>query len=177
MVDNKIMELYLDGYIELEIINILNKKYDDVKKCINTLDQELKKIHKVARNKNKKIIKLNRDRIKKLYVKGYSSKEISNFLELTEERVRKYITRNFLEYKEIHRNNRLEQKSIKRAIDTQVNSYMSNKSFLKQNRQAYKYNKNLNIVFDEKNGVRTNDVPKAFYREANIKDYSRIIHI
>ncbi|MCR1821888.1 hypothetical protein [Terrisporobacter muris] len=174
--NNEIIELYLNGYIELEIVNMLNKKYDYVKKCIeNTLDYELKKIHKMSRNKNKKIIKLNRDRIKSLYLKGYNSKEISNILELKEDRVRQYITRNFLEYKEIHRHNRLKEKDIKRAIDNQVNSFISNKNFLKQNRQAYKYNKNMNITFDEKNnGVRTDDVPKTFYRE-NTEEWNTYI--
>ena len=85
-------------------------------------------------------------------------------LELKYDRVRKFISRNFLlDYKEIHKKNREQEKSIKRAIDNKVNSYITNQNFLKQNRQAYKYNQNMNITFDDSIGVKTDDVPKTFY--------------
>ena len=162
---SKINNLYLEGYILIEIANILSLEYEYVKEVIESkLCKELNKAHLIARNNKKKIIKLNRERIKNLYIKGYNYNEISQMLELKYDRVRKFISRNFLlDYKEIHKKNREQEKSIKRAIDNKVNSYITNQNFLKQNRQAYKYNQNMNITFDDSIGVKTDDVPKTFY--------------
>lgn len=158
----EILELYLEGYITREICQKTSLEYSEVNDIIESIQDERKK-HKIAREKNKKIIKLNRERIKELYIKGYNANEISKILELKYDRVRKFIFRNFLEYKDIHKENRTKEKSIKRAIDNDVNSYITNDNFLKFNRQAYKYNENMNITFDDSIALRTYDVPKTFY--------------
>lgn len=151
---NRVENLYIRGYNYKEIYNILNTQVDleSIEKYITRLNVKYK--HKKARF----------ERIKDLYRRGYNHKEIAKIMIDNTNTIRNYICRNYSKYREEHILNRKLNKDIKRALDSTNNSYISNSSFLKQNRQAYKYNDNMNITFDESvNGVRTLDTPKTFY--------------
>lgn len=92
-----------------------------------------------------------KDRIKELYINGYNSKEISNITGFTQDSIKKCISRNFQEYKFIHRENRQIKKDSLKAIN-------------KMNRQSFNYDKNYNLIFDEERGKRPNDLPKKIKR-------------
>lgn len=111
-------------------------------------------------------MRVNKEKVKDYYTRGYNAKEIGKFLNLKADTVQRCINRNFSDLKFNHRKARALNKDIKRALDNTNNSYISNSSFLKQNRQAYSYNRNMNITFDEKsNGERTIDTPKTYYHK------------
>ena len=56
------------------------------------------------------------------------------------------------------------------------NSFISNSSLLKYNRQSYKYNKNNNLVFNEERGRKPIDLPKTYYVPKNL-EYNEKINI
>jgi hypothetical protein len=114
-------------------------------------------------------LRIDKNKVRELYVKGYNAKEISSILskikevDIKSDTVQRCINRNFSDLKLNHTKARNLNKDIKRSIDIMNNSFMSNSSLLKYNRQSYKYNKNGNLVFDEERGKRPNDLPKNFY--------------
>lgn len=159
-----IKQLYLKGHNEKEIFSIIKSNL--------YVDTEFNfKIENIEQYINKDLVKYKRNyrsmrlqRIKILYSNGYNYKEISKLIKDNTNTIKSFIFRNCQSERVNHLYNRRENKYIKKAIDNTNNSYISNSSLLKQNRQAYTYNKNLNITFDEKvNGVRTIDTPKTFY--------------
>lgn len=105
-----------------------------------------------------------KDRIKELYINGYNSKEISNITGFTQDSIKKCISRNFQEYKFIHRENRQIKKDSLKAINKMNRQYMDDSSLLKMNRQSFNYDKNYNLIFDEERGKRPNDLPKKIKR-------------
>lgn len=118
-------------------------------------------------------LRLNKDEVKELYVRGYNAKEIANILKnrgqinIKSDTVQRCINRNFYKLKSEHKKNRDINKDIKKSIDNMNNSFMSNSSLLKMNRQRYNYNKNGNLVFDESIGKRPYDLPKTYYIRNN----------
>ncbi|CEK36494.1 transcriptional regulator [[Clostridium] sordellii] len=160
----KIKQLYLKGHNAKEIFSIINNNIyldegfnfniENIEKYINDDLNKYKRNYRSMRSQ----------RIKILYANGYNYKEIAKIIKDNMYTIRTNINRNCFNCKEDHIRNRALSKEIKRTIDNTNNSYISNSSLLKQNRQAYTYNKNLNITFDENvNGVRTIDTPKTFY--------------
>ena len=114
---------------------------------------------------------LDKNRVKELYIKGYNAKEISNILFeknkvlIKSDTIQRCINRNFSDFKFQHRKARCLNRDIKKSIDIMNNSFISNRSLLKYNRQAYNYNKNGNLVFDIENGKKPMDIPKTYYKE------------
>lgn len=152
----KINDWYSSGYSSDEIVIKLNNKFtsERIEEYISSNLIKSKKEHKYARKK----------RIEDYYIRGLNAKEIAKRILIKSDTIQRHINRHLYMYKDQHSKNRIENRYIKKAIDNTNNSYISNSSLLKQNRQAYTYNKNLNITFDEKvNGVRTIDTPKTFY--------------
>lgn len=119
-------------------------------------------------------MRLDKNKIKELYLKGYNAKEISNLLNEKHDTIRRCVNRNFADLKFQHRKARDLNRDIKRAVDSMNNSFISNSSLLKYNRQSYRYNKNNNLVFDEKRGRRPVDLPKAYYVPKNLEDKKKI---
>ena len=113
-------------------------------------------------------MRLDKEEVKKLYLKGHNSKEISNILNEKHDTVRRCINRNFSYLKFEHRKARDLNRDIKRAVDNMNNSFISSSSLLKYNRQSYRYNRNGNIVFNEDRGKRPVDLPKAYYVIKNL---------
>lgn len=154
----KVNNLYSLGYVADEIVIKLNNKFklENIEDYINSNLVRFKNVHKNSRKK----------RIEDYYRRGLNAKEISKRMLMKSDTIQRYINRNLHMYKNQHSKNRMENRYIKKAIDNTNNSYISNSSLLKQNRQAYTYNKNLNITFDENvNGVRTIDTPKTYYHK------------
>lgn len=160
--NERVKELYINGYGAKEIANLLNDKHDRVRQYINRHLKEYKNVH--LENKST-IIKEN---IKNLYIRGYSAKEISQITNTSYATIRKHISLYLSCYKEEHLENRNRNKEIIKAIDNMNNSYIPNSSFLSWNRQSYDYNKNGNLVFNEDRGSRPKDVPKTFYQKSGM---------
>ena len=93
-------------------------------------------------------MRIDKNKVRELYVKGYNAKEISSILskikevDIKSDTVQRCINRNFSDLKLNHTKARNLNKDIKRSIDIMNNSFMSNSSLLKYNRQSYKYYKN-----------------------------------
>lgn len=100
-----------------------------------------------------------------MYVKGLNYKEIAKAMNYKSDSVRQCIHRNFRHLSFEHRKNRDLNKSIIRAINQDNNSYIGSNALLRWNRQSYDYNKNGNLVFNEKRGTRPKDLPKSFSKK------------
>lgn len=163
----RIKRLYLEGYTAKEIALAVNKSEGSVKMFIKRNLNEFKKLHKEQKELRACLDKQDQfNKIKELYLKGYNAKEIAKLLELSHGHIRNYISENLKGYGFEHRKARDLNKSIIKAINSTNNSYISNVSFLRQNRQSYKYDRNGNLAFDESTrGTRTIDVPKKFYKK------------
>lgn len=166
----KIKELYLLGHSSKQIADILGKKDATIRKFINRNLKEFDKLHE----EKAKLIRANtkldvKEKIKELYLKGYNAKEIAKMLQKSHGYIRNLISTNLRECSKDHRKARDLNKSIINAINSMNNSYISDASLLRQNRQSYKYDKNFNLVFDEESrSTRPHDVPKKFYRREAI---------
>lgn len=150
-----IKHFYMSGYTAKEISDFLYESYDKVRKYIYRHLSDCKEEH--LNNKGL--------RRKTLYLKGYNAIEIAKILDEKSANVRKYISLHLSNYKEDHLKNRAMNKEIKKSIDYMNNSYMGNRAILDWNRQSYNYNKNGNLVFNEKHGARPKDLPKYFYKK------------
>lgn len=157
--NEKVKELYIDGYGAKEIANLLNDNYDRVRQYINRHLKEYKNVHL----ENKSTIM--NENIKNLYIRGYTAKEISQITNTSYATIRKHISLNLSTHKKEHLENKNRNREIIKAIDNMNNSYIPNSSFLSWNRQSYDYNKNGNLVFNENRGNRPKDVPKTFYQK------------
>ena len=164
---NKIRELYIKGYSVKEIAVELKRSEGSVKMFITRNLKDFKKVHQEQLRIRKGIKKLSQfDFIKEKYLEGYNAKEIATMLNLKHGYIRNYISENFKQYGHKHRKARDLNKTIKKVVSSMANSYMSNSSLLRQNRQSYKYDKKGNIEFDETTrSARPSDMPKKFYRK------------
>lgn len=138
----KVKKLYLIGYNSKEIAELLNIE--------NAKELNLRKV-------------------KALYLMGATSKEIIEVVlfkdkVIKNDTIQRCINRNFSDCKFQHRKNRELNKELKKSVDNMNNSFISNRSLVRLNRQSYKYNKNNNLVFNEERGLKPQDMPKVFYR-------------
>lgn len=162
---DKIRQMYLDGYTTKEIAKELNKSEGSVKMFIRRNLKGFQKVHKKQMEIKKSISKTNKlDRIKQLYVQGLNAKEIANILDESHGSIRNTIHLNFKEFRKEHIKSRDLNKAIIKAVKRMNNSYMSDLSLLKQNRQSFKYDKNNNLEFDQENRAnKPNDIPNKIY--------------
>ena len=164
MRDN-IREMYLAGYTVKEIAKELNKSEGSVKMFISRNLKGFEKVHKKQIEIKKSILKTNKlDRIKQLYVQGLNAKEIANILGESHGHIRNTINQNLKEFRKEHIKSRDLNKSIIKTVKRMNNSYMSDLSLLKQNRQSFKYDKNNNLEFDKENREsKPADIPNKIY--------------
>ncbi|MGL5652138.1 MAG: helix-turn-helix transcriptional regulator [Paraclostridium sp.] len=103
-------------------------------------------------------------KIGKYYEQGYTSKEIANILQVTDCSIRQTICRNFSHLKEIHNNNKKLNHESRMLIEKRCKKFISDTALLKQNRQSYNYDKDYNLVFNEKRGEIPNGLPSKYMR-------------
>lgn len=162
---DKIREMYLAGYTVKEIAKELDKSEGAVKMFIRRNVKGFEKVHKKQMEIKKSLLKTNRlDRIKQLYVQGLNAKEIANILGESHGHIRNTINLNFKEFRKEHVKSRDLNKAIIKTVKRTNNSYMSDLSLIKQNRQSFKYDKNNNLEFDQENREnKPADVPNKIY--------------
>lgn len=109
--------------------------------------------------------KSNKERIESLYKKGLSASEISERLEsISVSSVQKYITRNFKHLRDIHKENRKTRQDSLRILREQEKRIISDSALLRYNRQSYNYDKDYNLVFNEKRGAIPDGLPSKYMR-------------
>lgn len=168
---NRVRELYINGYSVKQIADELKKSEGSIKMFINRNLKDFKKVHEEQKRLRKGLERLDEfEYIKEKYIEGYNAKEIAIILDKSHGHIRNYISINLKEYGFKHRKARDLNREIKKVVRYMNNSFMSDSSLLKQNRQSYKYDKNFNIEFDEKTrSSRPGDAPKKYYRRNSIR--------
>ncbi|HDX7085982.1 TPA: hypothetical protein RQA65_003493 [Clostridioides difficile] len=153
----EVRKLYTKGYNAKEIAHILHKNIDMIEKNIIRNCEDLKKIHK---KNNQKIVDI--ETIRRLYTKGYSAKEIADTLNKETNTVNLCIYRNCEDLKKIHKENRIIRKDTLKLLDRHNKTHISDSSFLKYNRQSYENDRNGNLKFNDKRGLKPYDIPKKY---------------
>ncbi|MCC0699478.1 hypothetical protein KGF42_08565 [Clostridioides sp. ZZV15-6383] len=157
---DKVKELYSEGYNAREIADILNKEANTVKLYIYRNCVDLKNIHK---KNNEKVVDI--ETVKRLYTKGYKAKEIADILNKEANTVNLCIYRNCVDLKNIHKENRIIRKDTLKLLDRHNKTHISDSSFLKYNRQSYENDRNGNLKFNDKRGLKPYDIPKKYKKK------------
>lgn len=92
---------------------------------------------------------LDKQKVKELYLEGKNYYSIANILKANPETVRKCIYRNLREFRSSHEAEKIRQKEINRITRYESKSYMSDITFIKKNRSAYKTDIKGNIILDK----------------------------
>ena len=88
-------------------------------------------------------------KVKTLYLQGYNAVEIADKIKAGIEATRKCIQRNFKNCKEKHEAAvKQRQKEVVRAVNYESKKYISDRSFIQKNRNAYKTLPDGDIVID-----------------------------
>ncbi|HAU4845819.1 TPA: hypothetical protein KPG21_000006 [Clostridioides difficile] len=153
----EIRKLYSEGYNTKEIARVLHKNIDMIEKNIIRNCGDLKKIHK---KNNEKAVDI--EAVRRLYLKGYSAKEIADTLNKETNTVNLCIYRNCEDLKKIHKENRIIRKDTLKLLDRHNKTHISDSSFLKYNRQSYENDRNGNLKFNDKRGLKPYDIPKKY---------------
>lgn len=157
----EVKRLYEMGYVAREIAEQLDERVDTVRYQIHKKFKDSRDTHRLNKEKNRP-----GDKIKDLYVKGYNVVEISKVLKLDKNNVKMHVSRNLSLFKDQHEKVRKENEEIKRVVSKMSKNYMNDYSLLKMNRQSYDYDKNYDLVYNEKSrGIRPCDLPKKYKKE------------
>lgn len=155
----KIRALYEEGYIPSEIASKIDEKVDTVRNHIYKNFKGSRAIHLENREKRPN------DKIKDLYCKGYTIVEISKILNIKRDNVKNHYYRNLTEYRPKHEEARNLNNEIKQLVERQCKDYISDHALLKINRQSYDYDKNNDLVYNEKRGAIPGGLPKKYKNE------------
>nr|WP_195366184.1 hypothetical protein [[Eubacterium] tenue] len=116
----------------------------------------------MSEKKVARIDKNTRKRIGDLYKKGLTSKQISGVVKASDVAIRKCISRNFIEYKSEHEENKKLIKESNSLIEKTYKRFISDQALLKQNRQSYIYDEKFNLIFDSNRGPIPNGLPAKY---------------
>ncbi|MDQ0149601.1 helix-turn-helix domain-containing protein [Eubacterium multiforme] len=106
-----------------------------------------------------------------MYKKGYTANEISKTMGRTKGAIQKEIQKFKKELKEKEELTRIakiknkERKDAVRALNHEVNSFISNRALIDKNRQHYKTNKKGDLILNKNDYTYTNDMPKCLKKE------------
>lgn len=119
---------------------------------------------------------LDKQKVKELYLEGKNYYSIANILKANPETVRKCIYRNLREFRISHEAEKIRQKEINRITRYESKSYMSDITFIKKNRSAYKTDSEGNIILDKSVvPVVTFDTPMRLANENSQSSINRRI--
>jgi|GEM_PF-1016348 len=115
------------------------------------------------------ILFLDKEKVKELYLSGYTTKEISKIVNAKEDAVRKCINRNFKLLREKHFYAKAVRKEALKAISYEAKKGISDKPFIESNKSIYKMRKNGDIVIDRAVApVTTWDTPTRLSKEKDL---------
>lgn len=118
-----------------------------------------------------------RHQIQDLYLKGFNAVEICSALSLEGQkeidRVRKYIQRNFKEFKKAHEFKVKQRKDVLKVLDYENKRFMSDKCVVKKNPSAYRNDSRGDLVrIKEEDFVFPQDMPKKL-RNVDGREYQK----
>lgn len=108
------------------------------------------------------------ERIKEMYIKGYSASKITKIinrefgLEIKLGAITKYIQRNLKDCKAEHNKNKAIIRDCRRVVSNSSRSYMGTKQLIMWNRQSYKADSAGNLRYDSTRGKAPADLPKRY---------------
>lgn len=123
-----------------------------------------------------------REKILYMLKKGYTAREIANCTGRTKEAIKKEIQRikkRLENVKEIEKQANLKKRDRKealRALNSEVNSFISNSALIDKNRQHYKTSKKGDLVLKKGGYLYTDDMPKRYTNEEGRKWRNAIKH-
>ena len=109
---------------------------------------------------------LDKEKVKEMYLKGYSATDIAKRLNASLHATQKCIQRNMKGFKKIHNATKEFNKEVERVTKREARQYMSDKDFIRRNKSIYKTNKNGDIVLNKSiSGTVSFDTPRRFVNE------------
>lgn len=119
---------------------------------------------------------IDKEKVKELYLKGYSSVLIAGELKCKPETVRKCIERNFRQFKDSHLAIKMKNKEIDRITRQESKQYMSDVTFIKKNRSIYTTTIDGDLVIDKNIApVVSFDTPKRLKNENSLNEVNKRI--
>ncbi|MDB2090458.1 DNA-binding response regulator [Clostridium paraputrificum] len=109
---------------------------------------------------------LDKEKVKEMYLKGYSASDIAKKLNASRYAVQKCIQRNMRLLKKSHDIAKEFNKEVAKVTRREAKQYMSDKDFIRRNKSIYKTNENGDIVLNkEVSGIVSFDTPRRFVNE------------
>mgnify|MGYP000010625975 FL=1 len=109
---------------------------------------------------------LDKEKVKEMYLKGYSASDIAKRLNASRHAVQKCIQRNMRLLKKSHDIAKEFNKEVKKVTRREAKQYMSDKDFIRRNKSIYKTNKNGDIVLNKSiSGTVSFDTPRRYVNE------------
>lgn len=109
---------------------------------------------------------MDKEKVKELYLSGYTTKEISKIVNAKEDAVRKCINRNFKLLREKHFYAKAVRKEALKAINYEAKKDIGDKAFVESNMSIYKMKESGDIIINKKVApIVTYDTPKRLGRE------------
>lgn len=114
---------------------------------------------------------MDKEKIKELYLSGYTTKEISEIISAKEATVRKCINRNFKFLREKHFYAKAVRREALKALNYEAKKNIGDKAFVESNMSIYNMKINGNIVINKRIApITTYDTPKRLSREKNLTE-------
>lgn len=112
---------------------------------------------------------MDKEKLKKLYLSGYTVKEISEILNSKENTVKIFIKRNFKDLREKHFYANKSRREAIKALNYEAKRDMGDKSFIESNMSIYKMKKTGDIIINKEVApVTTYDTPKRLSKEKDL---------
>ena len=112
---------------------------------------------------------MDREKIKKLYLLGYTTKEIAAIINENENSIKTCIRRNFRNLREKHFYANKMRKEALKALDYEAKKDIGNKAFIENNMSIYTMKENGSIVINKAVApLVTYDTPKRLSREEDL---------
>lgn len=114
---------------------------------------------------------MDKEKLKKLYLSGYTVKEISEILNSKENTIKIFIKRNFKDLREKHFYANKSRREALKALNYEAKKDISDKAFVERNKSIYKMKQSGNIVIDRTVApVTTYDTPTRLSREKDLTE-------
>lgn len=109
---------------------------------------------------------LDKEKVKEMYLKGYSAPDIAKSLNASKHAVQKCIQRNMRLLKKSHDAAKAFNKEVEKVTRREARQHMSDKEFIRRNKSIYKTNENGDIVLNKAiSGIVSFDTPRRFVNE------------
>lgn len=113
---------------------------------------------------------LDKEKVKDLYLDGFTDSEIAKKLNSKKDTVKKCIQRNFCNLRREHQSSVVRRREVIKAVNYEANRYIGDRSFVIHNRSIYKTNPKGDIVVNKEVApVITWDTPRRLTNENKVR--------